>query len=292
MTIQAFPNDRPSQPESAMGPKMYRTHNPRTEADYKPEHLRGWDPEHFTACGIIIRTPSNKVLVSRRADTQSSPGCWQIPGGKANVNEEWVDAAVRETKEETGLVIAPGSLTLLGAWSVNAGEGAGRVKYKAVVFLYDSITEEIEAKDMEPDKCGPWQLMAIEELESQPMIKGLQLALAELVVPVPPPPPDPEVLAAAEKAAADAAEAARKEHDEFLDKLLKPSAEQIERQAKIARNVKLGLWLVGTLIAMLVIAIIFLAVVLVTDKTKEQKRAAPGPVEVEGGTGRNPGDYK
>lgn len=260
---------------------QYRPHQPRNAVDDKPDHLKGWDPEHFTACGIIIRTPSNKILVSRRADTQSSPGCWQIPGGKANPNEEWVDAAVREAKEETGLVIAPGSLELLGDWTVKTD-----VRYRAVVYLYDSITEQIDAEQKEPDKAGPWQLMPIEELEAQPeaMIAGLRLALKTLVVPppAPPPPPAPEPDTSVDEE--------RDKRDEFLDRLLKPTAEQIARTQAIGRNVKLvGVFLLA-LIIILVTAIVFLIVVV--SSTTEKKRVPPPSEEIEGGTGNHPGDYK
>lgn len=37
-----------------------------------------------------------------------SDGRWHLPGGGCKRNESYVDAAVRELREETGLMVAPG----------------------------------------------------------------------------------------------------------------------------------------------------------------------------------------
>jgi 8-oxo-dGTP diphosphatase len=44
------------------------------------------------------------VLVARRSESQHLPGAWEFPGGKIEPGEEPSDAALRELREETGLV--------------------------------------------------------------------------------------------------------------------------------------------------------------------------------------------
>jgi 8-oxo-dGTP diphosphatase len=46
------------------------------------------------------------VLVARRAEAQHLPGAWEFPGGTIDDGEEPADAALRELREETGLVAA------------------------------------------------------------------------------------------------------------------------------------------------------------------------------------------
>ena len=52
------------------------------------------------------------ILVARRAATQHLPGTWEFPGGKIADGEEPAEAALRELREETGL-IAAGATPLL-----------------------------------------------------------------------------------------------------------------------------------------------------------------------------------
>ena len=56
---------------------------------------------------VLIHTPDRQVLLIRRADAGEH---WQsVTGSKDHVDESWVDTAVREVMEETGIdALAPG----------------------------------------------------------------------------------------------------------------------------------------------------------------------------------------
>ncbi len=56
---------------------------------------------------VLIHTPSLDVLLLERA---SIPGFWQSVTGSQEDDETLVQTAQRETAEETGVVVAPGSL--------------------------------------------------------------------------------------------------------------------------------------------------------------------------------------
>lgn len=72
------------------------------------------DPPQCTSCGfvayhnplpavsVLIRNDADDVLVGRRRDT---PALWCLPCGYVESNENFLEAAHRETKEETGLSI-------------------------------------------------------------------------------------------------------------------------------------------------------------------------------------------
>ena len=62
-----------------------------------------------TSCGVIV-TDGQRVLLGHAT---RSPR-WDIPKGVAERDENFADAAVRELREETGLVALPDELLALG----------------------------------------------------------------------------------------------------------------------------------------------------------------------------------
>jgi dATP pyrophosphohydrolase len=58
---------------------------------------------------VVIHTPALDVLMINRADT---PGHWQcVTGSKDSEDESFVETAIREVREETGIEAAAGTLT-------------------------------------------------------------------------------------------------------------------------------------------------------------------------------------
>jgi 8-oxo-dGTP pyrophosphatase MutT (NUDIX family) len=62
-----------------------------------------------TSCGVIV-TDRKRILLGHAT---RSPR-WDIPKGTAEADESFVDAAVRELHEETGLVASPHDLVAFG----------------------------------------------------------------------------------------------------------------------------------------------------------------------------------
>lgn len=88
--------------------------------------------------GVILRDPAGQVLLIRRAQEDT----WGIPGGGVEPGESWVDAAVRECREETGWEAAIDGL--LGVYSDPATQihryPAGSVRqFVGVVFLASAV---------------------------------------------------------------------------------------------------------------------------------------------------------
>jgi 8-oxo-dGTP pyrophosphatase MutT (NUDIX family) len=62
-----------------------------------------------TSCGVIVRA-GDRILLGHAT---RSPR-WDIPKGGVEAGESFAEAAVRELREETGLVVAPSDLVDLG----------------------------------------------------------------------------------------------------------------------------------------------------------------------------------
>jgi 8-oxo-dGTP pyrophosphatase MutT (NUDIX family) len=60
---------------------------------------------------VICFNPDNKVLLLKRAEHASfAPGQWAFAGGHSEEGENFKEAAIRETHEETGLKLLPEDL--------------------------------------------------------------------------------------------------------------------------------------------------------------------------------------
>jgi 8-oxo-dGTP diphosphatase len=56
---------------------------------------------------------ADKVLMQKRSDKVSNfPNTWTFPGGRVDENEDFLTAAIREVKEETGIVVKEDSIKL------------------------------------------------------------------------------------------------------------------------------------------------------------------------------------
>jgi 8-oxo-dGTP diphosphatase len=91
---------------------------------------------------IIIE--NDRVLLAKRAHPPIQ-GQWSIPGGVLEVGELIREAAIREAREETGLIVEPGEL--LGVYDRILRNPEKRVHYHYVLidFLCRRIGGELHA---------------------------------------------------------------------------------------------------------------------------------------------------
>jgi len=61
------------------------------------------------ACVLVLNRQGQPLVVNR----PSAPGMYCFPGGKLEEGETFLEAAVRETKEETGVILAPKDLAMV-----------------------------------------------------------------------------------------------------------------------------------------------------------------------------------
>lgn len=78
---------------------------------------------------VVVRRADGRVLTVRKAGT----GMFMFPGGKPDDDESALQTALRELREEMGLVVGPSDLRHLGAWETAAANEPGHL-LRAEVF--------------------------------------------------------------------------------------------------------------------------------------------------------------
>lgn len=74
------------------------------------------------AVGVVVIHDDQLLLVQRSKDPYR--GCWAVPGGKVKWGETLANAAAREVKEETGLVVEVKEVVWVGETMSPPGETA------------------------------------------------------------------------------------------------------------------------------------------------------------------------
>jgi len=70
--------------------------------------------EHYLVVHVWIRDEAGDYLVQQRAhDRPTDPGVWATTAGQVQAGEDSLAAALRETREELGLELAPAQLQCL-----------------------------------------------------------------------------------------------------------------------------------------------------------------------------------
>lgn len=111
--------------------------------------------EDYHASVLIIGPDRKTVLI--HDESQPYPRLWKFPGGKKEVRENPFTTAVREVKEETGLILLPQNLRLFGEQ-----KRKGYTKY-CLVGPIDSFDGLIR-KSKEREITGIFEIDQIEKM--------------------------------------------------------------------------------------------------------------------------------
>jgi 8-oxo-dGTP diphosphatase len=112
----------------------------------------------------VVRGPGERLLLVRRCDS----GTWELPGGRVDIGESAVDAAIRETAEEAGVRVTVTGL--VGVFTdpglvVRATDGAVRQQF-AVIFHARAIGG-VPHGDLHETSEAAW--VAVAELPGLPV---------------------------------------------------------------------------------------------------------------------------
>lgn len=102
-------------------------------------------PFFYTGDAVVI-TPEFQVLLVERAKDPYK-GAHALPGGHVEQGETGLQAAVRELYEETGVLVRPGQLGLLGIFDRPGRDPRGRYVSAAYVVVLPGNTRVAAGSD-------------------------------------------------------------------------------------------------------------------------------------------------
>jgi mutator protein MutT len=114
----------------------------------------------------VVVERAGRILLMRRAGTGFFDGLYSLPGGHVEPGESLREAAVREMREETGLVIAPDALEHDGV--VHRLSDTNRIDFFLIAQRWEGEPAVVEA-----DKCDAlgWFVRAALPADTVPYIR-------------------------------------------------------------------------------------------------------------------------
>jgi 8-oxo-dGTP diphosphatase len=120
--------------------------------------------------GAVIKDSGGRLLLIKRGH-EPGLGLWSVPGGRIEPGETDQEAVVRETREETGLIVTPGPL--IGSVRRPAGQPGAELDIRdyAAAIVGGQLVAGDDADDVM--WAGPG------ELGTLPLTDGLLEALRD-----------------------------------------------------------------------------------------------------------------
>lgn len=103
----------------------------------------------LSAVYLIIKNEKNEILLQRRQGTKLWPGFLALPAGHIDEGENAYEAAIREAKEELGIIISKENI--IDSFVVNR-RNKSLMPYFDVYFEINNYTGIIKIN--EPEKCS------------------------------------------------------------------------------------------------------------------------------------------
>jgi 8-oxo-dGTP pyrophosphatase MutT (NUDIX family) len=110
----------------------------------------GWPIEERDAVRVVVLDTDDRILLFRTWHTGHPCHWWELPGGGGEPGETYVDTAIRELHEETGIVAVPAQVSK-PTWRRTATfryRRARRLQHELVV------TARLDHRGAEPDVSG------------------------------------------------------------------------------------------------------------------------------------------
>lgn len=99
-----------------------------------------------------IFNPFGAVLIGRRIGSHGAD-TWAPPGGHMEFGESPVQTAIRETAEETGLILPPTDVHIVG---ITNDIFDSENKHYVTIHCVTQFDSFASVKVMEPTKCAQW----------------------------------------------------------------------------------------------------------------------------------------
>ena len=107
-------------------------------------------PDPIVGASVVVLDPRNKLLLVRETKSAAA-GLWNIPSGRVEEGETVPDAAIRELREEAGIVADLDGY--VGAYRSKVGQGLTVVRHVWYLHLKeDALPAPVNRTEI--DACG------------------------------------------------------------------------------------------------------------------------------------------
>jgi 8-oxo-dGTP diphosphatase len=90
--------------------------------------------EYHLSVSVWILNKKGEFLISKRTPTKIAPNMWEITSGSAIAGEDSLTAALRETKEELGIILKPENGQIYKCYTYPHSSGDGAAYFEVWIF--------------------------------------------------------------------------------------------------------------------------------------------------------------
>ena len=121
----------------------------------------------LTMRGIIKNDAGEILILKRHPKSKTDPEMWELPGGKVEPGENFVDALVREIKEETNLDVE------VGDFGEAVQNDYSHKRTVQLIMYLDNIKGEVKISEEHTD----WMWASLEKIKSLEISTSLKKVL-------------------------------------------------------------------------------------------------------------------
>ena len=119
--------------------------------------------EYYVCCEVWLTNSKGEMLVTQRHPNKKAGGLWEFVGGGVLAGETTTEAAVREVREETGILLTENELTLLHVYKQR--------NYFMDIYL---VKKDVDIESLVLDKTETIDAKWVSKKELQGMIEKQQ----------------------------------------------------------------------------------------------------------------------
>ncbi|MFJ4570627.1 NUDIX domain-containing protein [Streptomyces sp. NPDC088846] len=153
---------------------------PRAEADGKPPTVRVQEAgEHrdrsVVGAHLYLECGGAVLLGKRHPDSAFAPSTWHLPAGHREAYESAIACVIRETAEETGIIIEPSDLSLVHTLDLRDTDSP----IPRIQLFFAASRWSGEPQVLEPERCTQWRWWPLNVLPDQ-LVGYTRTALAAI----------------------------------------------------------------------------------------------------------------
>ncbi|MGY3677421.1 bifunctional class I SAM-dependent methyltransferase/NUDIX hydrolase [Streptomyces sp. TE33382] len=164
LTVEAVTTIASDKPDNHVSYRLYAARRPQ-RVPSRPRTSAPPPPHAAVGVGIIVHGPGGVLLGQHRRRT------WELAGGTVEPGETFAQAAVRELREESGLVAELDDVRVLGTLLDRVGDVV-RVTVPVVITRWSGVPQQRE------EAIGSWRFWPLDSLPSPLFVPSAQCLAA------------------------------------------------------------------------------------------------------------------